>query len=112
MTGLVSLDGPLASLRMREATDGEPARASAYAQIQESASFGSPCLDRGAVLFPTSKAIYRVPLDDFESAPLIVWKPGPVSRAAAAPDQIGNLVVDGARLWSVTPRRTVLLAPK
>jgi hypothetical protein len=27
------------------------------------------------------------------------------------PDQIGNLVADGDRIWSVTPRRAVLFAP-
>jgi hypothetical protein len=109
---LVPPGSPLASLRMRDAGLGEPQRAYAYAQIAEPAAAGSPCLVRGAILFPTPKAIYRVALDAFEAAPKELWKPPASPRGVAAPDQAGNLVPDGDRLWSVTPRRVVLFGPK
>jgi hypothetical protein len=112
VAGLVPPGSPLASLRMRDASPGEPQRTYAYAQIAEAAASGSPCLVRGAILFPTTKAIYRVALDAFEAAPRTLWQPGPGTRGVAAPDQAGNLVADGDRLWSVTPRRVVLFAPK
>lgn len=100
---------PLVSLRLREPSPGEPRRAYASAQIPEAAAAGSPCFVAGAVLFPTSKAIYRVALDDFEGAQRMLWKSAPLAARMRAPaDQIGNLVADGDRLWSVTPHRAVL----
>jgi hypothetical protein len=112
LSALASVGSPFASLRMREADPGEARRVQAYAQIAENVPAGSPCLVRGAVLFPSFKAIYRVELDRFESAPAVIWRPDPVPRDDAPPDEIGNLVPDGARLWSVTPHRAVLLEPK
>jgi hypothetical protein len=101
---------PLASFRLRDARPDEPRRTYAEAQIPEAAAFGSPCVVDGAILFPTSKAIYRVALDAFESTPATVARPTPPSSPRSAlPDQIGNLVPDGDRLWSVTPYRAVLL---
>jgi hypothetical protein len=112
VAGLVPPGSPLASLRMRDAAPGEPKRTYAYAQIAEAAASGSPCLVRGAILFPTTKAIYRVALDAFEASPSVLWQPPAAVRGVAAPDEAGNLVADGDRLWSVTPRRVVLFAPK
>jgi len=112
VAGLVPPGSPLASLRMRDAAPGEPRRTYAYAQIAEAAASGSPCLVRGAILFPTTKAIYRVALDAFEAAPTVLWQPPAATRGVAAPDETGNLVPDGDRVWSVTPRRVVLFAPK
>jgi len=102
---------PLASLRLRDAAPGESRRTYAYAEIGENAACGSPCLVPGAILFPTRKAIYRVALDGFEAAPFVLWRPAAVPRGAVEPDQIGNLVADGDRVWSVTPRRAVLFTP-
>lgn len=102
---------PLASLRLRDAAPGESRRTYAYAEIGENAACGSPCLVPGAILFPTRKAIYRVALDGFEAAPAVLWRPAPAPRGTIEPDQIGNLIADGDRLWSVTPRRAVLFAP-
>jgi len=107
---LVPDASPLATYRFRDASPGEPRRARQNAQIQESAVFGSPSVVDGALLFPTAKAIYRVPAGDFEGVPRALFRPA--SRGAwDQTDQIGNLVVDGARVWSVTPRRVVLLEP-
>ena len=102
---------PLASLRLRDAAPGESRRTYAYAEIGENAACGSPCLVPGAILFPTRKAIYRVTLDGFEAAPAVLWRPAPAPRGTVEPDQIGNLIADGDRIWSVTPRRAVLFAP-
>jgi hypothetical protein len=102
---------PLASLRLRDAAAGESRRTYAYAEIGENAACGSPCIVPGAIFFPTRKAIYRVALDGFEAAPAVLWRPAPVPRGTVDPDQIGNLVADGDRIWSVTPRRAVLFAP-
>lgn len=108
---LVPHGSPLASLRLREAAPGESRRTYAYAEIGENAACGSPCIVPGAIVFPTRKAIYRVALDGFEAAPFVLWRPAAVARGGPDADQIGNLVADGDRLWSVTPRRTVLFAP-
>lgn len=109
---LLPLGSPLAMLRMREADPAEPRRSYAYAQVEEAAASGSPALVPGAILFPTLKAIYRVPLDAFESAPQVLWRPGAAKRGEPPADRIGNLVPDGSRLWSVTPRRVVLFGGK
>ena len=102
----------LVSLRLREALPGERRRADAAAQVPDSAAAGSPCVVRGAILFPGYKAIYRVPLDDIESEAKPAWQPPAPPRGAETPDVIGNLVADGVRVWSVTPRRVTLLEPK
>jgi len=100
---------PLASFRLREAGPDEPRRTYADAQIPEPAVYGSPCIVDGAVLVPTVKAIYRVALADFEEAARTIARPSaPPTPRAPPPDQIGNLVPDGERLWSVTPHRAVL----
>jgi hypothetical protein len=110
VAGLVPSGRPLASLRMRVAQEGEPRRATAYAQIPEDGASGSPFLAKDAIFFPTYKAIYRVPLGDFESAPMMLWKTVAARQTGDLADEIGNLVADGNRLWSVTPRRVLLLS--
>jgi hypothetical protein len=103
---LVRIGGPLASFRARAAAADEPRRSYAYAQIPEDVAAGSPCVVRDAVIFPSWKAVYRVSLGDLEAAPTVLWRPE--SARVPPPDQIGDLVPDGRRLWSVTPRRVVL----
>jgi hypothetical protein len=56
--------------------------------------------------------VYRVALGDRESAPEILWRNTPGGRSGFGSDRVGNLVPDGGRLWSATPRRIVLFAPK
>ncbi|MCG3134000.1 MAG: hypothetical protein HMLKMBBP_01269 [Planctomycetes bacterium] len=89
------------------------ARRLATAQVQESAASGIPTPVRGGVLFPTPKAIYRVPLGSTEAAPQVLWrndaKETEPRRMLALLDRVGNLVPDGAHVWSVTPSRIVLL---
>ena len=80
-------------------------------QIQEYTASGTPVLVRGALLFPSPKAIYRVPLGDFEAAPIKLWEYGEGGDPMRGQDRIGNLVPDGERLWTVTPTRIVLLEP-
>ena len=95
---------PLAAFRLDE-------RRALVAQIQEYAAAGAPCLVRGALLFPSPKAIYRVALDDFEGTPQVLWTNAGGGDPFRGQDRIGNLVPDGERLWSVTPSRILLLAP-
>jgi hypothetical protein len=68
-------------------------------------------LVRGALLFPSSKAIYSVPLDDFEASPRTLWRNAGGGDPWRSADRIGVLVPDGDRLWSFTPTRVLLLEP-
>lgn len=102
---------PLGSLRV----EGSPlaafplaSRRPMLAQVQELGAAGTPCFVAGAILFPTGKAIYRVPLDDFEGAPAVLWRTLLPPETRRGPDRIGVLVPDGKRLWSVTPTRVCL----
>lgn len=95
---------PFAAFRLDE-------RRALLAQVQEFATAGASCLVKDAILLPTPKAIYRVSLDDFEGTPEVLWQNPGGGNAWTSKDRIGNLVPDGARLWSVTPTRVLLLEP-
>jgi len=102
---------PLGSLRV----EGSPlaafplaTRRPLLAQVQELGAAGTPCFVAGAILFPTGKAIYRVPLADFEATPTVLWRATLPPETRRVPDRIGVLVPDGKRLWSVTPTRVCL----
>jgi hypothetical protein len=103
-TKMEMLEGsPLAAFHL-----GLGERRALLAQIQEYASAGAPVLVRGALLFPSPKAIYRVPLDDFEAPPQVLWRHAGGGDMGRGQDRIGTLVPDGDRLWTVTPSRVLL----
>ena len=56
--------------------------------MQESAAVGATRLTGSALLFPTAKAIYRVPLGDFEAAPAVLWKATLPPDTRRGPDRI------------------------
>ncbi|MCE9634302.1 MAG: hypothetical protein K8T90_01240 [Planctomycetes bacterium] len=98
----VSVEGsPLAAFRLAD-------RSAPLAQIQEFASAGTPCLVRGALLFPSPKAIYRVPLDAFAEPPQVLWRFASGGDPSRGQDRIGHLIPDGDRLWTVTSSRVLL----
>lgn len=114
--GVVFLSGRVARRSLGSVrVEGSPlaafspgARWAALAQVQEFASAGTPCLVSDAVLFPTAKALYRVPTAAFEGPPTVLWTSPMAADTLRGPDRLGVLVPDGARVWSVTPSRVVL----
>lgn len=101
---------PLISFRLRPRADGEPINPIAVPEIPELTAAGSPTLTHGAIVFPTFKALYRVDLGDFQGTPLELWRATAPARSTRFPDRLGNVLVHGAFVWSITPARIVLFA--
>ena len=101
---------PLISFRLRARREGEPVNPISVPEIPELTVAGSPALTHDAVLFPSFKALYRVPLGRFEGAPTELWRAEIPRRSTRFPDRLGNIVVHGRHVWSVTPSRIVLFA--
>ncbi len=102
---------PLVAYRVRRAREGEPARRMRVPEIPEMACAGSPALLDDAVLFPTYKALYRVSLDDVELPPRELWRATFRPGSLRLPDRLGNVVIDGTRVWSLSLSRIVLFEP-
>ena len=64
-----------------------------------------------AILYPTFKALYRIALDDMDGTPVELWRTRS-GRRPVLPDRLGNIVANGAHVWSVTPSRIVLFSPE
>ncbi len=103
---------PLISFRLRPRTSSDAASPIAIPEIPELTAAGSPAVTSEAVLFPTFKALYRIPLADFENGADELWRAASRRRAGRYPDRLGNIVADGRYVWSVTRSRIVLFAPR
>jgi hypothetical protein len=103
---------PLISFRLRAREGDEPVNPISVPEIPELTVAGSPALTPDAVVFPTFKALYSVPVERFAAAPRELWRATAPRRSTRFPDRLGNVVVHRGHVWSITPARIVLLAPQ
>ncbi len=104
ITNLVrSPPAPLIAYRL----EGGPGSRMTVPEIPELTASGSSAVFSDAILFPTFKAIYRVPLSNFGGTPQEMWRVRAGIRGRL-PDRIGNVVAHNGHVWSVTPSRIVL----
>ncbi len=103
---------PLVAVRIAVRGPGQRLWERAVPEIPELSSAGAPALARGALLFPTYKALYRVPLDAFGGAPEELWRATLAPGVAQLPDRLGNVCTDGHVIWSVSGSRIAVFRPR
>ncbi len=104
--------GPLVAFRGEpDPRPGEPARRMLIPEIAELSAAGRPAMVGDSLLFPTFKALYQISLAEPEARPVTLYRLESERARRTIPDRLGNLVVDGPHVWSVTPSRLVLFGP-
>jgi outer membrane protein assembly factor BamB len=100
---------PLLAFRLRDARQGEPRNRVRAAQIPETGASGRALRTRSGILFPAYRGIYGLPFPGVDGTARTLWRtPAPTRPGGGRPDRVGNLVVAGRFVWSVTPSRVVL----